>query len=145
MTRWLTTILFSLGVLHAAGISLPDGTSGACAVLCASHAPPAIEPETSCCALGDAITQPRGDDYCPMSDGPCVCGVRPVDDHLPGEPMPLPQRDRDTLQMVRAPPAPIELVEVITPQRLYAVATAETVRSGFTHNQTQAFLGVWRR
>jgi hypothetical protein len=145
MTRWITLILFSIGVLHASGISLPRGMGDDCATMCASHTKPQVEVVSSCCPLGDALTQSQSDDYCPMSGGPCTCGVSPDQDHQPTEPMPMPQRDRDTLQMVRAPPVGIHVIELRTPQRLTAVGMIDAIRSGFTHNQLQALLGIWRR
>lgn len=145
MTRWLTLILFSLGVLHASGINLPRVMGEDCAVVCGSHWTPEIEVVSSCCPLGDQIPQTQSDDYCPMSGGSCACGITPDDDHRPDGPMPLPQRDRDSLQMVRGPPVSIQIITIDLPKRLIALARTGSIRSGFSHNQAQAFLGVWRR
>lgn len=149
MTRWLTLILFSLGVLHAAGISQPTGAGDDCAILCATHKPthePAqAQPAPSCCPLGVAMAQAPADDYCPMSNGPCVCGITPDDAPAPSEPMPMPSRDRDTLQMTRAPPAPLVIIATDLPTPLNAIARTGSIRAPFSHNQAQALLGVWRR
>lgn len=148
MARLLTLILFSLGVLHASGLSLPRGMmmSADCTTLCASHAMPEAQPEPSCCPLGNAVAQNTKDsDYCPMSNGPCVCGVRPAEDREPTDPMPMPSRDRDTLQMVRVSPVAIQTITIDLPKCLIAVALSDGIHSGFTHNQIQAFLGIWRR
>lgn len=142
MTRWITLILFSLGVLHASGISLPSGMSD-CATLCGSHERVAQPPVSSCCPLGD--TQTQDDDYCPMSGGPCTCGLSPSDDTTPQEPMPAPQRDRDSLQMDRAPPIslrtiPLDIARI--PLRSLRVGALHALVS---HNQLQAILGIWIR
>lgn len=145
MTRWLTLILFSLGVLHATGISLPERAGHDCATICAAHELSQIQPEPSCCPLGDGMTQAPTNDYCPMSNGPCACGLSPNDAPSPTEPMPMPSRDRDTLQMTRAPPASLIIITTDLPTRLTTIARTGSIRAGFSHNQAQALLGVWRR
>lgn len=159
MTRWIALILFSLGVLHASGIALPSSTGDSCATLCGSHdTPQQVIVPPSCCPsqsteAQDIETQSikaldedsQSNDYCPMSSGPCTCGLNPANDHTPDEPMPAPQRERQTLQMVRGPPLTIHLITTDTPKRLIPVALTGSIRSGYSHNQAQAFLGVWRR
>ena len=78
MNRILTITVLLLGMLHAAGFSHPGLFGASCEDMCESHTPRVEVTETSCCVLGDS-TQSTQDDYCPMSDGPCVCGVRPVE------------------------------------------------------------------
>lgn len=143
MTRWFTLILFSLGVLHASGIALQSSMGDDCATLCGSHEPPQVIAPPSCCPLDS--TESQSDDYCPMSNGPCTCGISSNNEHAPDEPMPAPQRERQTLQMMRGPPLTIQLITTDTPKRLIPVALTGSIRSGFSHNQAQAFLGVWRR
>ena len=148
MTRWYTLILFTFGVIYASGIPLPLWMGNDCASVCGSHSAPEIEPDQSCCPLGDTIAQSQqdqSDEYCPMSGGPCVCGINPADDRRPNEPMPLPQRDRDSLQMVRGPPASIQIILTQLPMRLVSMARTGSIRAGFSHNQAQALLGVWQR
>ncbi|MCR9075568.1 MAG: hypothetical protein NXI07_05965 [bacterium] len=145
MTRWLTLILFSIGVLHASRIALPGGTGQDCATSCASHTVPEIEQDPSCCPLGDAKMQAPSGEYCAMSNGPCTCGMKPIDDRSPNEPLPLPSRDRDSLQMVRGPPASIRIIITELPTRLISIARTGSIRAGFSHNQAQALLGVWQR
>tara|TARA_E500000318_G_scaffold112063_3_gene133891 strand:+ start:36244 stop:36690 length:447 start_codon:yes stop_codon:yes gene_type:complete len=148
MTRWYTLILFTFGVMYASGISLPLGMGNDCASVCGSHSAPEVEPVSSCCPLGDTIAQSQqdqSDEYCPMSGGPCECGINPADDRRPHEPMPLPQRDRDSLQMVRGPPASIQIILTELPTRLISIARTGSIRAGFSHNQAQALLGVWQR
>ncbi len=157
MTRWITLILFSVGVIHASGIVLPSSMGDNCATLCGSHTTPQIAPqvvpEPSCCPSGSEDIRPQvdisekdqSDAYCPMSNGPCTCGLNPVNDHTPDEPMPAPQRDRETLQMVRGPSRIIQLINIETLELSMPVAQTGTILWGFSHNQVQAFLGVWRR
>ncbi len=57
----------------------------------------------------------------------------------------MPSRDRDSLQMVRGPPASIQIIITELPTRLISIARKGSIRAGFSHNQTQALLGVWQR
>jgi len=148
MIRWFTLILFFLGVLHASGIALPSSMGDDCATLCGSHETPQVIAPSSCCPSDNTetqSTQTQSDDFCPMSNGPCTCGLNPANEHTPDEPMPAPQRERQTLQMMRGPPLAFQLITTDTPKRLIPVALTHSIRSGFSHNQTQALLGVWRR
>jgi len=95
--------------------------------------------EISCCGTETVRT------YCEMSNGPCTCGISPVENPTPHEPLPLPSRDRDSLQMTRAPPANIQLITAELPTRLISIARTGSIRAGLSHNQAQALLGVWRR
>ena len=60
--------------------------------------------------------------FCKMSNGPCTCGIKPIDDRSPNE---------------------IIITEL--PTRLISIARKGSIRAGFSHNQTQALLGVWQR
>ena len=91
-------LLATTGLLrfpHAAG-----GAHGACA-----HPGCAIEIETrsGCCDL-----RPAAAEFCPMSGGPCQCGVSPRPDPQPNPDAPLPRTDRDSLTAVPAPPIRVE-------------------------------------
>ncbi len=145
MTRWLTLILFSIGVLHASGISVSGGAGRDCATECASHSVAEIQPKSSCCPLGDAKKRSPSDDYCSMSNGPCTCGITSDDAPAPTEPVPMPSRDRDSVPMTRAPPASIQIITTELPMRLLSIARTGSIRAGFSHNQAQALLGVWQR
>ncbi len=148
MIRWFTLILFSLGVLHASGIALPRAAGDDCATICGSHEAPQVVVTPSCCpsqSTETKSTQSQSDEYCPMSNGPCTCGISSNDDHAPDAPMPAPQRERQSVQMMRGPPLTIQIINTDTPKRLIPVALTGSIRSGFTHNQIQAILGVWRR
>ena len=57
----------------------------------------------------------------------------------------MPQRDRDSLQMLRAPPMAVEVIESSTTKQPLRAALIDEIWSGLTHNQLQALLGVWRR
>ena len=83
--------------------------------------------------------------FCKLSNGPCTCGIKPNDDRSPNEPLPLPSRDRDSLQMVRGPPASIRIIITQLPTRLISIARTGSIRARFSHNQAQALLGVWQR
>lgn len=145
MTRWFALILFSLSIIHAAGISWTKGTHASCDQICGSHTLVEVALAPSCCPLSDAMAHAPADDYCPMSNGPCTCGITPDDAPAPTEPMPMPSRDRDSMPMTRAPPASIELITAELPTRLLSIARTGSILAGFSHNQAQALLGIWQR
>ena len=95
--------------------------------------------EVSCCGTDTVRT------ICAMSNGPCTCGLSPIEIPSPNEPLPLPSRDRDSTLMVRGPPTTIQNITTEIPQRLISVARAGSICAGLSHNQVQALLGVWQR
>jgi hypothetical protein len=146
MTGRITlVILIMLGALHASGFSLPTVARDDCAAICGSHSKQIVDPEPSCCPLGEAADRQLTSDYCPMSDGPCVCGLDSNQERQPIEPVPLPQRDRELQQMVRGPPELVEVTRATLLPHLVSLARKGSIRMGYSHNQTQAILGVWRR
>lgn len=85
-----------------------------------------------------------GDAFCPMSGGPCRCGVSPTPapERLPDAP--LPRTDRDSVMGL--PNGPPKITPVIEPE-IATPSVASLViglRAGKTHNEVQAILGVWQ-
>jgi len=83
-------------------------------------------------------------DFCPMSGGPCQCGVAPLPGQQPAPDAPLPKSDRDSVTAVPAPPIGVE--PEVDPQRRSVIpATGPlSLLAGLTHNEIQALLGIWR-
>lgn len=83
-------------------------------------------------------------DFCLMSGGPCQCGFAPLPDQQPVPDAPLPKTDRDSVTAVPAPPIRVE-VEIVSQRRpLGRSASPLSLLAGLTHNEIQAFLGIWR-
>ena len=103
---------------------------------------PVIAP-TSCCDEQAPVIDM--DEYCPMSGGPCQCGVAPDDDRTPNPKAPLQRSDSQiTLGLAKTS---VELPRWNTPAEAgRAVATDQVVglASLRTHNETQALLGIWQ-
>lgn len=98
----------------------------------------AMVAETSCC-----VTAPPAS-HCPPPTDPCHCSLQP--DETPDESpdAPLPRSDRDSIVTI------LSRVIAITP-----IASDETqadaprtgvyfLHSNNTHNQVQAYLGIWQ-
>jgi hypothetical protein len=99
--------------------------------------------ESSCC--GDPAPAIDMDEYCPMSGGPCRCGVSPGNDgnQLPEAPL---QRSESQITLgLSADPVRICVWTAINDEH-YApmeglVGNLHALR---THTETQAILGIWR-
>lgn len=97
---------------------------------------PQVE-ELACCN-----EPPPADDYCPMSDGPCECGVSPLPDP---QPVPhAPKTDRESLTAVRASPMTVETLLEAEAVSLRSPPDALSLLSGLSHNEIQALLCIWR-
>ena len=82
--------------------------------------------------------------FCPMSEGPCRCGISPTPapERLPDAP--LPRTDRDSVTGL--PNGPPKITPVIEPDDTTPSMASLVVgpRAGKTHNEVQALLGVWQ-
>ncbi len=94
--------------------------------------------ETSCCGESSGV------EFCPMSEGPCQCGISPVPapERLPDAPLPRTERDSVT----GLPNGPPTITPVIEPDDATPSMASLVVglRAGKTHNEVQALLGVWQ-
>lgn len=107
---------------------------------------PAVE--MSCC--GEPIPPTDSDfgcgsdAFCPMSEGPCHCGLSPTPapERLPDAP--LPRTDRDSVTGL--PNGPPKITTVIEPDGTTPSMASLVVglRVGKTHNEVQALLCVWQ-
>lgn len=79
-----------------------------------------------------------------MSDGPCECGVSPVQDPQPVPHAPSPKTDRESLTAVRASPITVETLLETEAIPLRSPPDALSLLSGLTHNEIQALLCIWR-
>lgn len=104
--------------------------------------------EMSCCGepipAADADFGCGSDAFCPMSEGPCRCGISPKPTPKPLPDVPLPRTDRDSVTgLPNGPPKinPVFEPDDATPSMASLVVG---LRAGKTHNEVQALLGVWR-
>ena len=146
-----------LAGLPGGGIGLLQLTQrGGCTKALCQVEPVAAQPvmEMSCCSLTQAFEQSEtvdktadkatNSDYCPMSGGPCRCGVSPADDTPSRPKAPLSSSSSDVLLGLHT-----DSQRTLNP---FADALAEsTPTAAFTdgltslrtHNETQALLGIW--
>jgi len=84
------------------------------------------------------------DAFCPMSEGPCRCGISPTPAPEPLPDAPLPRTDRDSITGL--PNGPPKITPVIEPDDTTPSMASLVVglRAGKTHNEVQALLGVWQ-
>ena len=103
------------------------------------HEACAPEASPSCCD-----SAPDSDGYCALSDGACRCGVAPVPIPLPLPDAPLPKTERDASTAIRGPPAGTVLLAPSRDDAPRPSTEPASLLSGLTHNEIQAFLGIWR-
>ena len=126
------------------GVGVGGGAHGSCEAA-GCHVPVV---EVSCCGeeVMETAPEPIGadDPYCQMSEGPCRCGAErgPAPERLPDAP--LPRIDRDMVFEIMT--GPRVLYRVPDPDRAWRSTGSHFggCRVGLTHNEFQAFLGVWR-
>lgn len=134
----LTASLPGLGTGFAAGQDHCDET------VCDT---PAVEVMSCCEKPVPAAGSDFGcgsDAFCPMSEGPCRCGISPTPDPERLPDAPLPRNDRDSVTgLPNGPPKIIPVIERAdtTPSMTSLVVG---LRGGNTHNEVQALLGVWQ-
>jgi len=120
--------------LPSFGAKIAEGGGGCGPAACVRHAVP-----VSCCQ------EPAGGEgFCPHSGGRCECSAAPEPDPRPSPQAPLPRPDRDSLAA-----AAVEAVRLIArsdPESDPSGGSAVSIGplAGFTHNEVQALLGVWR-
>jgi len=145
LNRFLTITIAAIGLLQAGGALYAFGHVGSQESACHET----VEPmPTSCCAdsgVDEDAVDAGVEDFCPMSDGPCRCGISSDPEQNHHDPIPLPSRERDTLPFVRGPPPKVSLIQIETPVRSLSCDGFHAYRSGITHNQKQSLLGTWRR
>lgn len=140
MIRMMTILILLLAGIPRVDIGVIGGSAdtGCTDVVCQ----PAVV-ESSCCS--EPATVVDMDEYCPMSDGPCRCGVSPGDDRNQSPEAPL---QRSESQITLGLTAETRQVCIWTVRRnehsspmAGLVGNLHALR---THAETQAILGIWR-
>lgn len=135
MMRLVIILMLILGGLPRVGSLFANNDEPAGAACCGE-----MEQAASCC--GSAMAE---DGFCPMSNGPCRCGVAPAPDRDDWPKAPLPRSDRSSATFLAiASPA---IAIVIEPDGAPGDSRPwfdAPCRGGQTHNEWQAILGVWR-
>ncbi|MEQ9616543.1 MAG: hypothetical protein RLN60_00745 [Phycisphaerales bacterium] len=119
-------------VFGTVGFGAPgDGVHG-CEMSCCQ-----IVERTSCC--GERVT----DEFCAKSGGACTCVGAPVREPQPRPEAPL-SRVAYELVFLASVERPAIAWASIDSSHLPVALTSRHVASGRTHNEQQAFLGIWR-
>ena len=140
MIRMLTILILLLAGIPRVGIGMigAGGDAGCNDAVCQ----PVIV-ESSCC--GDPAPAIDMDEYCPMSGGPCRCGVSPGNDgnQLPEAPL---QRSESQITLgISADPVRICVWTAINDEHSTPmVGLVGNLHALRTHSETQAILGIWR-
>lgn len=136
MVRLIVILMLGLSGLSWPGVLAIGSTDRA--DVCAASGCDHTRLRVTCC--GEIIEE----SYCPMSDGPCRCGVseNPDPEKTPQAPLPRPERD--------------QIVAVVDLAGHHSVDSGGDDRqiafgvrpvawwSGLTHNEIRSLLGVWR-
>jgi len=143
MVRYLAILVLIGAGLSRIGVGLPGGHASCEDAGC--HVPVV---EVSCCGdEGSASASENAgadEEYCPMSDGPCRCGVErgPAPERLPDAPQP--RIDRDLVFGLAPGTRVLHRVPVLGREAGPAGLRLGGCRAGLTHNEVRALLGVWR-
>lgn len=135
MTRFFAILLFLLSGLPAVGYGL--GSARRTAHNCSESGCMQTVVRTTCC--GDQIEET----FCPMSGGACTCGVS-APDEAPHPTAPLPQTDHSTLVAIQSCSGESYPLLISTKPIRFRYASSLSALTNYTHNETQAILGIWR-
>jgi hypothetical protein len=100
----------------------------------------------ACCETVETITccgQTTIERVCQRSGGACTCVARPAERPAPDRDAPHPRTQRDTAPAV-APAEPLRSAFAAQPPARERCELSASGRERRTHNDIQAFLGVWR-
>ena len=140
MIRMLTILILLLAGIPRVGIGM-IGTAGDAGCNDAVCQPVVVE--SSCCS--DPVPAIDMDEYCPMSGGPCRCGVSPGNDRneLPEAPL---QRSESQITLgLSADPVRICVWTANNDEHSAPMAgLVGNLHALRTHCETQAILGIWR-
>ncbi len=146
MMRILTILILLLAGLPQVGVGMVGGFGGHDCVEMGCQEPVdrrLAVVSTGCCDEPAVVVE--ADDFCLMSQGACHCGVASDEPHAPSPKAPIQRSDtKPTLGLSRAS-VEITAWEVFVGDGC-AVVTGLVAGVGSlrTHNETRAFLGVWR-
>lgn len=140
MIRLMVILVLMLAGIPRVGIGMigaPTGTG------CDDMVCQPVVVESSCCS--DAATAVDMYEYCPMSDGPCRCGITPTDDRNPAPKAPIQRSETQFTFGLNAQPVQICIWTVVSDDHstpmIGLVGNLHELR---THSETQAILGIWR-
>lgn len=98
--------------------------------------------ESGCCE--DPSTVVDMDEYCPMSGGPCRCGITPGNDRNPAPKAPLQRSDTQITLGLSAKPIQICIWTVSSDDHSTPMTgLVGNLHALRTHCETQAILGIW--
>jgi len=143
MIRILAILVLIASGLPRLGMGFAAGQDRCGETSC--HVPPV---EVNCCGEPihptDSDFGCGSDAFCPMSEGPCQCGISPTPAPERRPDAPLPRTDRDSVTGL--PNGPPKITPVIEPDGTMPSMASLVVglRASKTHNEVQALLGVWQ-
>jgi len=101
----------------------------------------------ACCEFVETVTccgETVVERVCPKSGGACECVGKPADAPGPEREAPQPRSPRDTLTAIASPEPDRVRYALTSGTERRQFAAGAGWRSGLTHNEIQASLGVWR-
>lgn len=140
MIRFMTILILLLAGIPQVGI----GMLGAPADSGCNHAvcQPVVV-ESNCCSEPEPAVDM--DEYCPMSGGPCRCGVSPSDDRSPAPKAPLQRSETQITLGLSTQPVRVSIWTTSDDKHSAPfVGFVGSLHSLRTHTETQAILGIWR-
>lgn len=140
MMRLMTILILLLAGIPRVGIGMIGGPAdaGCNDVVCQP-----VVVESGCCSVISPVVDM--DEYCPMSDGPCRCGVRRGDDHNQSPEEPLQRSETQITLGLTAETRQICIWTVRRDEHSAPMAgLVGNLHALRTHTETQAILGIWR-
>lgn len=140
MMRLMAILIFLLAGIPRVGIGMigAPADTGCNDVVCQP-----VVVESSCCSGPTPVVDM--DEYCPMSDGPCRCGVSPDDDRNQPPEAPLQRSESQITVGLTAASHQVCIWTVRRDQQSAAMAgLVGNLHALRTHAETQAILGIWR-
>jgi len=140
MIRLLTILILMLAGIPRVGI----GMIGAPAVAdCSDMVCQPVVVESTCCS--ELMPVVDMDEFCPMSGGPCRCGITPGDDSNPSPKAPLQRSETQiTLGLFAEPRQACIWTAARDEHPAPMMGLVGNLHALRTHTQIQAILGIWR-
>lgn len=138
VSRLVTILAILFAAFPGVGVGLADGQAPDRNHDCGSSGCHEVIFESTCCGELTEVS------VCPKSGGPCTCAAVPMPDRQPRPDAPLPRTDRDSITGLPSGSPQITAVidEDIATHEMASLVVSP--RSGKTHNEVQALLGIWR-
>ena len=140
MIRMLTILILLLAGIPRVGIGIigAPADTGCNDIVCQP-----VMVGSSCC--DEPSTGLDMDEYCPMSGGPCRCGITPGDDRNPTPKAPIQRSETQITLGLSEAPVQICIWTVSSDEHSKPMAgLVGNLHSLRTHSETQAILGIWR-